>query len=136
MIARRGYRAPRPAAWLAVLALLLQALLLPAAQAPAGMTLVAPDGDTIAGLAVAQHLCHTPGDTTPDDPGKPPLDHLQCCALCLAAHAIGGFVPPSAPAVAGDRDYGIAAPIEVTLVLPQQRAILRQQQPRAPPLLI
>jgi hypothetical protein len=135
MIARRGHRASRPAAWLAAFAILLQALLLPVAQQPAGIALAGLSDDAIAGLAVAQHLCQAPGDTTPDDPGKAPLDHLQCCALCLSAHVIGGFVPPSAPAVVVNRDYGIVVPTEASLVLPQQRAILRQQ-PRAPPVLI
>ena len=135
MIARRGYRASRPAAWLAVFAILLQGLL-PVAQAPAGIAPAGLDGDIIAGLDIAQNLCHAPGDTTPDDPGKAPLDHQQCCAICLAVHAVGSFAPPPAPTVAVSREYGIIVPTETALVLPQQRSILRRQQPRAPPVLI
>jgi hypothetical protein len=136
MIARRGYRASRPAAWLAAFAILLQALLLPAGQHLAAATPAGLGGDTVAGLDIALNLCHAAGDTTPDDPGKAPLDHEQCCALCLAAHAIGGFTPPAAPVVAVSRDYGIVVPAETALVLPAQRSSLRQQQPRAPPVFI
>ena len=49
MIWRRNTRGTRPAAWLAVFAILLQALL-PIVQAPAGMAPAGLDGDTIAGL--------------------------------------------------------------------------------------
>src|SRR5258708_2280927 len=126
MIARRGYRASRPAAWLAAFAILLQ-VLLPIAQSPAA-TAPAGHGDTIAGLDIAQNLCHAPGDTTPDDQGPAPADHQQCCDFCLAVHAIGGFVPPSAPAFAVSRKYGIVVPIEAALVLPPARPSLRQQQ--------
>ena len=136
MIARRGYRASRPAAWLAAFAILLQALLLPAGLPSGGMIPAGLGGDTVAGLDIAQHLCHAPGDTSPDDPGKAPLDHQQCCALCLAAHAVGSFTPPSAPVVAVSRDYGIVVPTETALILPPQRSASRQQQPRAPPVLI
>src|SRR5579859_7336599 len=135
MIARRGYRTSGPAAWLAIFAILLQALL-PVAQAPAGMAPAGLGGDTIAGLDIAQNLCHAPGDTRRDDPGKAPLDHQQCCAICLAAHAVGSFAPPSAPTVAISRDYGTVVPVEAALILPPLRSNLRQQQPRAPPVLI
>jgi hypothetical protein len=135
MIWRRNRKGTRPAAWLALFAILLQALLPAVAQQPADMTPAGLSGDTVAGLDIAQNLCHSPGDTTPDDPGKAPLDHQQCCAFCLAVHAIGGFVPPTAPAIAVSRDYGIVVPAATTLVLSQQRPTLRQQ-PRAPPVLI
>jgi len=135
MIWRRNHRRTRPAAWLAVFAILLQALL-PVVQAPAGMAPAGPGGDTIAGLDIAGHLCHAPGDTTPDDHGPAPVDHQQCCDFCLAVHAIGGFAPPSGPVLAVSRDHGIVVPTETALVLPQQRSILRQQQPRAPPILV
>jgi len=134
MIARRGYRGSRPAAWLAAFAILLQ-VLLPVAQSPAGMAQTGP-GDTIAGLDIAQHLCHAPGDATPDDQGPAPVDHRQCCDFCLAVHAVGGFPPPSAPAVAINREYGIVVPVEAALILPPLRPGLRQQQPRAPPVFI
>jgi hypothetical protein len=135
MIWRRNRKATRPAAWLAMFAVLLQALLLPLGQQPAGMALAGLGGDTIAGLDIAQNLCHALGDTAPDDPGKAPLDHQQCCALCLAAHAVGSFTPPSAPVIAVSRDHGIVVPTATALVLPHQRLTLRQQ-PRAPPVLI
>jgi hypothetical protein len=134
MITRRGYRASRPAAWLAALAILLQ-VLLPVARSPASMA-QAGHGDTIAGLDIAQNLCHAPGDTSPDDHGPAPADHRQCCDFCLAVHAIGGFAPPSAPAIAVSRDYGIVVPVEAALILPPLPPNLRQQQPRAPPVFI
>ncbi|HEX4505093.1 MAG TPA: DUF2946 family protein [Alphaproteobacteria bacterium] len=132
MIARRRYSALRPAAWLAVLAILLQALL-PIAQSPAASKV---PGGTIAGFDIAQNLCHAPGETTPDDQGRVPVDHQQCCDFCLAVHAIGGFAPPSAPAFAVSRKYGIVVPIEAALILPPARPGLRQQQPRPPPVFI
>jgi len=135
MIARRGYRALRPAAWLAMLAILLQTLL-PVKQAPAGFAPAGPSGDTIAGLDVALHLCHAPGDSTPDDHAPAPADNQQCCAICLAVHTIGGVAPPSAPAVAVNGEYSVVVPVEAALILPPLRPSLRQQQPRASPVLI
>lgn len=132
MIARRGYRASRPAAWLAALAILLQ-LLLPVAQSPAS-TLRTGQGDTIAGFDIAQNLCHAPGDATPDDQSPAPIDHQQCCDFCLAVHAVSGFAPTSAPVIAVGREYGIVVPIEAAHILPPLRSNLRQQQPRAPPI--
>jgi len=136
MIARRGYRVSRPAAWLAAFAILLQALLLPAGQHLSAMTPASAGGDVIAGLDIAQNLCRAPGETTPDDPGKAPADHQQCCALCLAAHAIASFTPPAAPIVAVGNFHGIVVSTESALVLPPQRSASRQQQPRAPPVLV
>ncbi len=135
MIARHGHRALRPAAWLAVFAILLQALL-PMMHPAGSMARAATSGDTIAGFDIAQNLCHAPGDTTPDDRGQTPADHQQCCAICLAVHAVSSFTPPAAPAVAVARDYGIVVPVEAALILPPLRPNLRQQQPRAPPVFI
>jgi Protein of unknown function (DUF2946) len=117
-------------------AILLQALLLPVGQHPAGAEPVGLGGDTIAGFDIAQSLCHSPGDATPDDPGKAPVDHQDCCALCLAAHTVGSFAPPMAPTIAVSRDYGLVVQAETAPDLPAQRVVLRQQQPRAPPSLI
>jgi hypothetical protein len=132
MIWRRNNKGTRPAAWLAVFAILLQALL-PVARAPAGMA--APSGDTIAGLNIAANLCHALGETAPDDHGPGPVDHQQCCDFCLAVHAIGGFAPPSAPEIAVSREYGLVIPTAATIVLPRQQAGSTQQA-RAPPVLI
>jgi Protein of unknown function (DUF2946) len=132
MIRRRNNRRTRPAAWLAVFAILLQALL-PVVQAPTG--LAGPGGESIAGLNIAAHLCHAPGDTAPDDHGPAPVDHQQCCDFCLAVHAVGGFTPPSAPEIAVRREYGIVSPVETSLVLPRRQAGSTQQA-RAPPVLI
>jgi hypothetical protein len=134
VIWRRNKRGTRPAAWLAVFAILLQALL-PVVQAPAGMASAGPGGDTIAGLDIAGHLCHAPGDTAPDDHGPAPVDHQQCCDFCLAVHAVGGFAPPSAPKIAVSREYGIVLPVETSLVLTRRQANSTQQA-RAPPILI
>ena len=132
MIWRRNNRGTRPAAWLAVFAILLQALL-PVVRAPAVMA--GPAGDTIAGLDIAAHLCHAPGDTAPDDHGPAPADHQQCCDVCLSVHAIGGFSPPSEPILAVNRDYGVVIPTTATLILPRQQ-VNSPQQARAPPFLI
>jgi Protein of unknown function (DUF2946) len=134
MIWRRNNRGTRPAAWLAVFAILLQ-VLLPVAQSPASMTPVGLGGDVIAGLDIAQNLCHAPGDTAPDNHGPAPVDHRQCCDFCLAVHAVGGFAPPSAPVIAVSREYGIVVPVEAALVLPRRQANATQQA-RAPPVLI
>jgi Protein of unknown function (DUF2946) len=132
MIWRRNNRGTRPAVWLAVFAILLQALL-PGLHHPAGMALA---GDRIAGLDIAQYLCVAPGGTTPDDPGKAPAHHhVPPCALCSSMHAIGGFAPPDALVIAVSRDYGIVVPTAVTLALPRRQVDLPQQA-RAPPVLI
>jgi hypothetical protein len=117
-------------------AILLQALLLPVGQHSAGAAPSGLRGETIAGLDIAQNLCHAAGDAAPGDPGKAPMDHRDCCALCLAAHAVGSFTPATAPAIAINRDYGLVIRAETALVLPAQRTTLRRQQPRAPPILI
>jgi hypothetical protein len=134
MIWRRNSRRTRPAAWLAMFAILLQTLL-PVAQASAGMAQAGPSGDTIAGLDIAGHLCHASGDTAPNDHGPAPVDHQQCCDFCLAVHAVGGFAPPSAPEIAVSREYGIVVAVETALVLPHRQASSTQQA-RAPPALI
>jgi hypothetical protein len=134
MIARRKYRATRPAAWLAAFAILLQALL-PALHHPASMALAGIGGDKIAGLDIAQYLCLAPGGTTPDEHDKAPAHHIPPCALCSAVHAIGGFAPPIAPVIAVSREYGVVVPTATALALPQQRPTHRQQA-RAPPVLI
>lgn len=132
MIRRRNSRGTRPAAWLAVFAILLQALL-PGIHHPAGMALA---GDKIAGLDIAQYLCHTPGSTTPDEPGKAPAhQHIPPCALCSSMHAIGGIAPPVPPVIALSRDYGIVIPAAAALDLPR-RQVNSTQQARAPPVLI
>jgi hypothetical protein len=134
MIWRRNTRATRPAAWLAVFAILLQALL-PVTPASAGIAPAGLGGDTIAGLDIAGHLCHAPGDTAPDDRAPAPLDHQQCCDFCLSVHGVGGFTPPTAPALAVSRDYGLVVTTETALVLPR-RQVNAPQQARAPPILV
>jgi hypothetical protein len=132
MIWRRNTRGTRPAVWLAMFAILLQALL-PGVHHPAGMAFT---GDKIAGLDIAQYLCVAPGSTTPDDPGKAPAHHhIPPCALCASMHAIGGFAPPNAPVIALSRDYGIVVPAAAALDLPR-RQVNSTRQARAPPVLI
>jgi hypothetical protein len=133
MIARRRYRALRPAAWAAVFAILLQALL-PAVHHPAGMALAGTGDDKIAGLDVGQYLCIAPGSTTPAGPEKAPVHHVQPCALCLAVHAIGGFAPPSGPAVIVPYGPGIIIRTAVALIPPPLPRTSSKQQPRAPPI--
>lgn len=116
-----------------MLAVLLQ-MLLPVAGSPAAVA--AASSGTIAGLDIAQNLCHGAGDVSPDDQGPAPADHQQCCEFCLAVHAIGGFAPPSAPAIAVRRAFGIVVPLQTALILPPWRPGLRQQQPRPPPVFV
>jgi len=132
MIARRRHSAITPAAWLAVLAVLLQ-VLLPGAKSPA-MAHADRGGDTIAGFVIAQNLCHASGDTAPDDQGQLPVDHQQCCAYCLAVNAVGGFAPPSGPVIAFNRHAETVVHTVVTLVPPPLLRTSSKQQPRAPPI--
>jgi hypothetical protein len=125
MFGRRRHKALKRASWLALFAILFQALL-PLAHHPAAMA--AP-----AGFDSAHNLCLAPGSTAPSDPAKAPAHHMPDCALCAAMHAIGGFVPPMAPAIAVSRDYVIATPVFALILLPRQSSRPRQQ-PRAPPL--
>jgi hypothetical protein len=116
----------RRAAWLAVFALLLQALL-PAVHHPGGMALA---GTLALGDA---HLCLAPGSApvSPGDTDKSP-HHAPACAICQAVHAIGGFAPPAAPVLAGQTAIATSfAPSRSAA--PVSRQIFRAQQPRAPP---
>jgi hypothetical protein len=112
-----------------MLAIWLQALL-PAVHHPAGMALAGGLG------AIDQrNLCHAPGPVSPDEPGKAPAHSMPACALCQAVHAIGGFAPPQAIALAPVTAYQ-----EIALVPPASQAVIaawrhRLQQPRAPPVL-
>jgi hypothetical protein len=126
MFLRHRHKAFRRASWLAVFAILLQAIL-PAIHHPA---MAAP-----VGADLARSLCLAPGSTTPADPAKSPAHHLPGCAICMAAHAIGGFVPPTAPVIAIGRDHGFAVPASALIFLPRQWLHIRQQ-PRAPPILV
>ncbi len=129
MIWRRNSKAAQRASWLAVFAIVLQAVL-PAIHDAAGMAVAAPPG-----LASGQHLCLSPGSTTPDDPGKTPSHHISPCALCSAMHAVGGFVPPTVPVIAVRNDPDVIGPAPVFVFLPGQWPNTKQQ-PRAPPFLV
>lgn len=133
MITRRNSRAFRPASWLAVLAILFQALL-PSVH-DAGMAYAAT-ADGVAVLAdLADHLCLAPGSQAPDAP-KAPAHHGQPCTLCTTAHAVTHFVPPPAPAVLETRN---CTPIILAATgkhLPCRLLSHGPQQPRGPPTLI
>src|SRR5262245_2574984 len=131
---RRNRTSLRRTAWIAIFALLLQALL-PAFHHPAGTALAGPLGrgsNVVSGLDSGS-LCLAPGSTAPDDPAKAPAHHVQPCALCAAMHAIGGFAPPAAPVVAVSCDRGGAAlPYSMTGPAPRSQHV--RQRPRAPPI--
>jgi hypothetical protein len=126
MFFQRRHKALKRASWLAVLAIVLQAIL-PAIHHPA---MAAP-----AGVDVARSLCLAPGSIAPTDPAKAPAHHLPGCAICAAMNAVGVFVPPIAPAIGVNRNYGVAAPTSALIFLPRQWLHIRQQ-PRAPPVLV
>jgi len=85
---RRTPRSLRPSGWIALLAILLQALL-PAWHHPADAS---PSG-LGAGL-LARNLCVAPG-SAPSEPAKQPAHHLPVCPICQTLHMLGGgFVPP------------------------------------------
>jgi hypothetical protein len=126
MFFQRRHKALKRASWLAIFAILLQAIL-PALHHPA---MAAP-----VGADMARSLCLAPGSTAPADPTKAPAHHLPGCAICAAMHAIGGFVPPTAPAIAISRDFGVAVPASAVMFLPRQW-LRNRQQARAPPILV
>ena len=117
----------RRAAWVAVFAMLLQPLI-PALHHPAGMAIAGT-----LGLGTGKNLCLAPGSEPvgPAAPDKAP-HHQPECAICQAIHAVGGFAPPDAPAIAlpqsiaADFNPAVATTVLVRLPYPSQ-------QPRAPP---
>jgi hypothetical protein len=83
----------RPAAWLALFALLFQALL-PLAHHPAGMASMDMAQMDMPGYS-AGNLCMAPG-TAPADPHKDPAHKPPPCPICQTLQMLaGGFVPPS-----------------------------------------
>jgi hypothetical protein len=117
-------------AWLAAFAILLQSVL-PALHHPAGMALAGE-----AGFGESRNLCLAPGSipAPADNPGKAPAHHMPACALCQAAHAIGGFAPPSTPMLAAVDDFPAVFPNQ-----PAEAGLPRpgyaRQRARAPPLI-
>jgi len=88
------------AAWLGIVALLVQAWL-PLVHHP--VTLFAPDGEETAAFAAlfGQHLAlctaasSTSEQSTPS-PGKGPSHHPPACPICRVLHAAGAVAPPMA----------------------------------------
>jgi hypothetical protein len=123
----RNRRKTTRGAWIAIFAILLQALL-PLVHHPAGMAMA----DTLP-IGSAKNVCIAPGSAPvlPDKPTKtqhnPPL-----CEICQAIHAVGGFPPPAAPVL------HIISTVEA-IVVPSPSAFaalpaaFAPQQPRAPP---
>jgi hypothetical protein len=122
-----------PAAWLALLAVLFQALL-PAVHHPAGMAMA---GGLGIGGGGGINLCLAPGtppgNSAPADPGKNPAPHAPACPLCQAIHAIGGFAPPTAPSLPVRHGEAIILPASVAAWV-EPYAYRTHPQPRAPPL--
>lgn len=133
MSTRRNGKAYRRASWLAVLAVLFQALL-PSVH-DAGMAFAAPADGVAALTDISHHLCLAPGDQTPDTP-KAPAHLGQLCTLCTAAHAVTHFAPPPAPAVLDARNCIAVVPAATGKHLPCRPLSHGPQQPRGPPALI
>jgi len=131
MIRRRNSKALRRASWLAIFAVLLQALL-PALHHPASMVLGGLAGGKIAGFDISQNLCADPGGTAPAAPDKAPANHIPPCAICLALHAIAGAPPPSLLAMPIPGEYAQAVSVVRPVILTAQANHVHQQ-PRAPP---
>ncbi len=129
MFRRRNCNGFRRASWLAVLAVLFQALL-PAVH-DVGMAFAG--GPAMLG-DVAHHLCLAPGNDAPSTP-KAPARVDQLCSLCTAVHAVATFVPPTGPVVVVS---GNCRPIILAASGKQLpcRPVYPSQQPRAPPALI
>jgi hypothetical protein len=126
MIWSRSKSVTKRASWLAIVAVLLQAILpaLHDASAMAGSQ----------GFDAAHNLCLAPGSTVPGNPDKAPHHHLPACALCSAMHLVGGFVPPQSPAMPIRRHYGVVTP-PASLVFAARPWLRVRHQPRAPPIL-
>ena len=132
MFWRRNSKASRRASWLAVLAVLFQALL-PAVH-DVGMAFAGPTGDMAVLTDIAHHLCLAPGSEAPSTPKAP--GHLsQPCTLCTAVHAVATFIPPAAPVVAVAANCRPIILAATSKSLPC-RPVYPSQQPRAPPTLI
>ncbi len=126
MALRRRHKLSRVAVWLALLAVLVQALL-PAFHHPAGMALAGEVTPT-----ASHNMCLAPGGAPPE-PGKSPAHHMPPCPICQAVHAIGGFAPPTPPPVSAARFWRIIAVAESrSLVL--RRWFGAGNQARAPPI--
>ncbi len=137
MIWRRNSKGTRQAAWLALFAILLQALL-PTAHDPASMAAAGPpahNAPTLAGFDVSHYLCLAPGNTAPDDPAKAPAHHILPCALCLVMHSVGGFLPATAAITGAGGGYTLAL-LALALGFTPRQWFYRRQQPRGPPVLV
>jgi hypothetical protein len=133
MITRRNSRAFRQSSWLAVLAILFQALL-PTVHDTA-MAYAAGQVDGAAALAdLSHHLCLAPGGHAPDSP-KAPAHSGQPCTLCAAVHAVTSFTPPAVPVVLEARNCTPIVLAATGKPLPC-RPLARGPQPRGPPALI
>src|ERR1700739_3887698 len=103
MITRRNSRAFRRSSWLAVLAILLQALLTTVHDTAMAYAAHQPDGASV--LAdLSHHLCLASGNQAPDAPQAPkapkaPAHPGQPCTLCTAVHAVTSFTPVAVPVV-------------------------------------
>ncbi len=132
MFRRRNSKAFHRASWLAVLAVLFQALL-PAVH-DVGMAFAGEPGGLAALSNVAEHLCLAPGSDAPSVP-KAPGHVNQPCTLCTAVHAVATFVPPVVPVVAEAANCRPIILAATSKTLPC-RPVYPSQQPRAPPALI
>jgi hypothetical protein len=133
MITRRNSRAFRRSSWLAVLAILLQALL-PSVHDTAMAYAAGQSGGAAVLADLSHHLCLASGNQAPDAP-KAPVHPNQPCTLCVAVHAITSFTPAAVPVVL---EAPNCAPIihAATGETLSCRSIALGPQPRGPPALI
>ena len=126
MIFPLRHKALRQASWLAIFAILLQAIVPPVHHLAMAGT---------AGRDGAHALCLAPGSVAPQNPGKAPARHIASCDVCAALTVAGGFVPHTATLTTVSRDYGVVVPSSRLIFLVRRWSHVRQQS-RAPPVLI
>jgi hypothetical protein len=124
-------RGSHRAAWLALFAVLFQALL-PAVHHPQGMAMAGGLG-IAGGINICLAPGTPPGNSAPADSGKNPAPHAPACPLCQAIHAIGAFAPPASPSLPARLGDAIALGVSVATRI-EPRSHRTHPQPRAPPL--
>ncbi len=114
----------RRAAWLAVLAVVLQ-MLVPLMHQPARVMLAGG----------VMRICSSLINQAPADADKAPTHKLPPCPICQNLHMLGhGFVPPNTVVLAHVASGGetLALPALKPVVLLR---VISNAQPRAPPIL-
>jgi len=125
-------RRPPLSAWLAICAILLQALL-PVFHHPAVAISGAPGWLAAGWLADAKNFCFTPGNAPadPSDTDKSPKHRIAPCAICQASHLAASFIPPGSVTLPARTYVAVAAIFGEAVALPHRPQTWAQ--PRAPP---